>query len=76
MRSAPRIEQAQRGSRRLLPPTLITLASLLPFGTVAEAVAAAEERDARPGSAGDPGRAGTWSSVELPDGTVLPFPSR
>jgi 8-oxo-dGTP pyrophosphatase MutT (NUDIX family) len=69
------IEQAQRGERQLLPPTMLTLASLLPFGTVAEVIAAAEERDltpVRPQLRVD----GDSVTVELPDGSVLPIPRR
>lgn len=39
------LDQAERGERGLLPPTLVTLASLLPFGSVADALAAAAERE-------------------------------
>jgi 8-oxo-dGTP pyrophosphatase MutT (NUDIX family) len=42
------LEQAQRGERRMLPPTLATLASLVPFATVAEAMAAADTRSLAP----------------------------
>ncbi|MCW2496999.1 NUDIX hydrolase [Jatrophihabitans sp.] len=38
------LEAAQRGERIMLPPTLATLASLVPFETVAEALAASEGR--------------------------------
>jgi 8-oxo-dGTP pyrophosphatase MutT (NUDIX family) len=67
------IEQAQRGERQLLPPTMLTLAALLPFGTVAEVVAAAAGRDlspVRPQLRVD----GERVTVELPDGSVLPIP--
>jgi 8-oxo-dGTP pyrophosphatase MutT (NUDIX family) len=36
--------QAERGERKMLPPTLATLASLLPFASVSEALAASEAR--------------------------------
>jgi len=41
---AEALELAQRGERKMLPPTLATLASLLPFANVAEALAAANTR--------------------------------
>jgi 8-oxo-dGTP pyrophosphatase MutT (NUDIX family) len=44
VRPGDALEQAQRGERRLLPPTLVTLASLQPFGTAAEVLAAAGSR--------------------------------
>jgi 8-oxo-dGTP pyrophosphatase MutT (NUDIX family) len=68
------VEQAQRGERRMLPPTIITLASLLPFASVAEVLVASESRrldavrpEVRVGEGGS-------VTVELPDGTVLPIP--
>ena len=67
------IEQAQRGERRMLPPTMMTLASLLPFGTVAEVLASADSRSldpVRPELRVD----GDSISVELPDGSVIPIP--
>jgi 8-oxo-dGTP pyrophosphatase MutT (NUDIX family) len=67
------IEQAQRGQRRLLPPTLLTLTSLLPFGTVTEVLAASGERDLAPVRP-EIRIEGDVVSVELPDGTLMPFP--
>lgn len=71
---AAAVEQAQRGERGLLPPTLITLASLLPFGSVADVLAAAESRsldavrpEVRIGEDGS-------IAVELPDGLLVPIP--
>jgi 8-oxo-dGTP pyrophosphatase MutT (NUDIX family) len=68
------LEEAQRGARKMLPPTILTLASLLRFGSVADVLAASESRrlDAvRPEiKIGEDGSV----SVELPDGTVLPIP--
>lgn len=65
------VEQAQRGERKVLPPTMMTLASLLPFNTVAEVLEASVTRSleaVRPeiklqedGSVG----------VALPDGTFI-----
>ena len=69
------IEQAQRGERGLMPPTLVTLSSLLAFGSVAEVTAAAETRDlapVRPQVRID----GQSVAVELPDGTLVPIPQR
>lgn len=71
---AAAVEQARRGERKMLPPTIVTLTSLLPFTTVAEVLAAAEQRSldaVRPEA-----RFGEDGSVvvELPDGTVLPIP--
>jgi 8-oxo-dGTP pyrophosphatase MutT (NUDIX family) len=42
------LERAQRGVHVLLPPTLATLASLKPFSSVAEAMAAAADRSLSP----------------------------
>jgi 8-oxo-dGTP pyrophosphatase MutT (NUDIX family) len=71
---AAAVEQAQRGERQLLPPTMITLASLLPFGSVAEVLAASETRsldavrpEVRVGADGS-------IAVELPDGTLVSIP--
>jgi 8-oxo-dGTP pyrophosphatase MutT (NUDIX family) len=75
VRVALAVRQAQRGERKLMPPTIATLAALLAFETVAEVLAAAEARNldavrpeirfAEDGSI----------AVELPDGTLLPVPS-
>jgi len=68
------VEQAQRGERKMLPPTMMTLASLLPFGSVGAVLEAAESRplDAvRPEiKFGEDGSA----SVALGDGTVFDIP--
>jgi 8-oxo-dGTP pyrophosphatase MutT (NUDIX family) len=68
------IEQAQRGERKMLPPTMKTLTSLQQFGTVAEAMASAGSRsldaihpELRIGEDGS-------VSVALPDGTTVPIP--
>jgi 8-oxo-dGTP pyrophosphatase MutT (NUDIX family) len=72
---AAAIEQAQRGERQLLPPTVATLASLLPFATVADALASSDTRPLDPVRPelrlGEDGSV----AVELPDGTVVPIPS-
>ncbi len=71
---AEAIEQAQRGERQLLPPTISTLASLVPYGTVADVVAASADRDLAPVrptvKLADDGSV----SVELPDGTRVAVP--
>ena len=71
---AAAIEQAQRGERKLLPPTMTTLSSLLPFTTVADALTAAAQRPLDPVEpeffVGDDGVV----SVRLPDGTIAPLP--
>ncbi|MDT4927872.1 MAG: hypothetical protein QOF92_739 [Pseudonocardiales bacterium] len=66
------IQQAQRGERQLLPPTMMTLVSLQPFATVAEAVASASARSLEPVRprlrVGDDGSI----DIELPDGVIVP----
>lgn len=67
------LEQAQRGERGLMPPTLVTLASLLSFSTVAEALATAGTR------AVDPIQPqlrmdGERVLAELPDGSSFELP--
>ncbi len=68
------IEQAQRGERKMLPPTMTTLATLAPFATVAEAVDSARARRleaVRPElRISDDGTV----AVELPDGSLVPIP--
>ena len=67
------LEAAQRGERIMLPPTLATLASLVPFASVAEAVAASGTRQLEPVqpkiSSGPEGY-----RAELPDGTSFTMP--
>jgi 8-oxo-dGTP pyrophosphatase MutT (NUDIX family) len=67
------LEQAQRGERGLLPPTIATLASLLPYATVAEALAAAADR---PLDAISPNIRveGDRIIAELPGGTSIELP--
>jgi 8-oxo-dGTP pyrophosphatase MutT (NUDIX family) len=68
------LEQAQRGERMMLPPTVATLASLVPYPTVAEALAAAGARSL------DPVRPQIRITDEgdivadLPDGSSVPIP--
>jgi 8-oxo-dGTP pyrophosphatase MutT (NUDIX family) len=71
---AQAIEQAQRGQRRLLPPTMSTLVSLTRFDTVDEVVAASAERDLAPVEPQLRIAADGSVSVELPDGTLVPIP--
>lgn len=67
------LDEAQRGERFMLPPTLATLASLLPYATVADALAGADARSLEPVqptiSAGPDGY-----RAELPDGTAFSIP--
>jgi 8-oxo-dGTP pyrophosphatase MutT (NUDIX family) len=68
------IEQATRGERKMLPPTMTTLVSLQQYGSVAEALAAGAERRLDPIRPelriADDGSV----AVELPDGSVVPIP--
>lgn len=68
------LEEAQRGERKMLPPTLATLASLVEFDTVAEVLAASAERRLDPVRpkvrVGEDGSV----AVELPDGSLVPIP--
>lgn len=68
------LEQAQRGALGMLPPTLLTLASLARFASVAEAVAASGERSLEPVQPTIRRVDGAYLA-ELPDGTSLPLPS-
>ncbi len=68
------LDQAQRGERMMLPPTLVTLASLVEFATVRDALAAA---DARPVEAVRPTIRLTDDGavlVDLPDGSSIALP--
>lgn len=73
IRPADALEQAQRGERGLLPPTIATLAALQPFGTVAEVLAAA---DSRPIEAISPDIRveGDRIIAELPGGETIELP--
>lgn len=68
------LEQAQRGERMMLPPTLATLASLVPFPTVAAALAAAGGRSLDPVRPRI--RVGADGAVfaDLPDGSSVAIP--
>lgn len=65
------LEQAQRGERRLLPPTLGTLASLVPLGSVAEVLDSAAERALDPVEPRLSRRADGGLDAVLPDGSRL-----
>jgi 8-oxo-dGTP pyrophosphatase MutT (NUDIX family) len=68
------LERAQRGEIGLMPPTIVTLASLAKYGTVADVIGAAEERILDPVeptiSRDDDG----GYRAELPDGTSFALP--
>ncbi|MEO8888075.1 MAG: NUDIX hydrolase [Jatrophihabitantaceae bacterium] len=67
------LEQAQRGERGLMPPTIMTLASLLPFPTVAEALAVADTRPLDPIQP-KVRMDGERILAELPDGSTFELP--
>jgi 8-oxo-dGTP pyrophosphatase MutT (NUDIX family) len=71
---ASALEQAHRGERKMMPPTLATLSSLTQFATVSEAIAAADRRslDAIQPTIRftDDGRV----IAELPDGDTVEIP--
>jgi 8-oxo-dGTP pyrophosphatase MutT (NUDIX family) len=68
------IEQAQRGERKLLPPTIATLASLLEFDNVDAALAAAQQRVIEPVRPTIRIAPGGDVIAELPDGTSVTLP--
>ncbi|MDT4925442.1 MAG: hypothetical protein QOG01_3155 [Pseudonocardiales bacterium] len=68
------LEQAQRGERKMLPPTLTTLASLVSFGTVSEALASSDSRSLDPVRPEIRIGADGAVAVELPDGSLVPIP--
>ena len=68
------LEQAQRGELGMLPPTIATLASLSAFGSVADALAAAEGRTLEPVQPTVVRGPGGYRA-ELPDGTSFPVPA-
>jgi 8-oxo-dGTP pyrophosphatase MutT (NUDIX family) len=67
------LEQAERGERGLLPPTLVTLAGIRQFGTVAAVVAAAGTRVIEPVCPTLRWN-GDVPAVELPDGSLVAIP--
>jgi 8-oxo-dGTP pyrophosphatase MutT (NUDIX family) len=71
---AAAVEQAQRGERGMLPPTITTLTSLLPYGSVAEVLTASDERVLDPVRPEIQVAEDGAVRVELPDGVNLPIP--
>ena len=67
------LEAAQRGEVGMLPPTIMTLASLVPYGTVAEALDAAGQRSLEP-IAPSVERNDAGVLAKLPDGTAFVLP--
>jgi 8-oxo-dGTP pyrophosphatase MutT (NUDIX family) len=76
VRVSDAVEQASRGERLMLPPTMFTLTSLAEHATVADVFAAAADRPLAPVEPTLRIEAGTIIA-ELPDGTtvVLPRPA-
>lgn len=68
------LEQAQRGELGLLPPTMVTLASLVGFTSVAQATAAAAERSLDPVRPTITRSADGGYHAELSDGTSFALP--
>ncbi len=68
------LEQTQRGERMMLPPTLSTMASLVPFATVAEVLAAADARSLDPVRPHIRITADGEVFADLPDGTSVSIP--
>jgi 8-oxo-dGTP pyrophosphatase MutT (NUDIX family) len=74
VRPADGLADVEAGRRSMMPPTLITLRSLVPFATVQHVLAAAPTRqlmEVRPRLVFAPDGS---ASAELPDGTVLALP--
>jgi hypothetical protein len=69
------LERAQRGELGLLPPTLITLGSLLGHGDVAGVLAAAGEQPLQPVRPQLQVDADGVPSVVLPDGRIMALPA-
>jgi hypothetical protein len=69
------LEQAQRGERGLLPPTLATLTSLVAFDSVAAAMATADSRSLDPINPTIRRAADGGIVAELPDGTSFTLPA-
>jgi 8-oxo-dGTP pyrophosphatase MutT (NUDIX family) len=69
------LEQAQRGERGFLPPTLATLTSLVGFDSVAAAVATADERSLDPINPTIRRAPDGAIIAELPDGTSFTIPA-
>lgn len=69
------MEQAQRGERGLMAPTVATLASLVAFNSVAEVFAAAAQRSLDPIRPTLSRRDDGGYDAVLPDGTRFPLPA-
>jgi 8-oxo-dGTP pyrophosphatase MutT (NUDIX family) len=69
---ATALQEGRRGVRGLLPPTAATLASLAPFASVQEALAAAEHRSLEPVRPRFVQTGDGNAAVQLPDGSVVP----
>jgi 8-oxo-dGTP pyrophosphatase MutT (NUDIX family) len=68
------LEAAQRGEVGMLPPTIMTLASLVPYGTVAAVLDAAGQRSLEPiAPSVERNDAGDFLA-KLPDGTAFVLP--
>jgi 8-oxo-dGTP pyrophosphatase MutT (NUDIX family) len=68
------LEAGQRGELGMLPPTIMTLASLAKFDTVAEALAAADSRSLEPVRPHVTRDAEGGYVANLPDGTTFSLP--
>ena len=68
------LEQAQRGELGMLPPTIMTMASLAKYSSVAEVVAAAPQRPLDPISPTVTRTPDGDFRAELPDGTAFTLP--
>ena len=68
------LEQAQRGERKLLPPTIATLASLVPFPSVDAVIASADGRDLQPVRPNIRLTDDGYVVAELADGTSITVP--
>jgi len=68
------LEQAQRGDRMMLPPTVATLVSLAAYPAVADVLAAAGQRSLDPVRPQVRITDGGDVFADLPDGTSLPIP--
>jgi 8-oxo-dGTP pyrophosphatase MutT (NUDIX family) len=71
---AAALDEGRRGVRGLLPPTAATLAALVPYRTVADALAAADHRSLDPVRPRFVPAEDGAVAVALPDGSVVPVP--
>jgi hypothetical protein len=69
------LEQLQRGERMLLPPTIVTLASIAAFPTVAAVLAASSTRVITAVRPVLRRLAGGGFEVDLPDGSTMSVPA-